>query len=240
MFLLLTLLMLGGMALFARLALWQYHRGQERAAVAADYAAASRGPARPLPQAGAAALPRYAYVTARGRYLAQRQVVLIERPRPHGEAIGAEVLTPLRLDDGRLLLVNRGWVPADADGHTQASLAAPAGPVEVSGHLADLSRAGVRLRGPKSMGGSWPRHLLYPDWRDLDALYGPGLIHRVLWLSPQAPGGYARAWDYLPARGPLENYGYMAQWIGLAATVFIVWLALTLRAVRRARGDERR
>lgn len=232
--------MLACVALFASLAVWQYHRAQERAARLADYAAARRGPPRKLTgDANVAALPRYAHVAALGYYRGNRQVILIERPRPHGQGIGAEVLTPLSLPDGRLLLVNRGWVRADAEGRTAVNLAPPPGTVRVSGHLADLAHAGLQLNGNGGKPGHWPKRLLYPNWSDLDALYGPGLVHRVLWLSPQAPGGYDRDWEFRPARGPDENYGYMAQWVGLAATVFIVWLVLTVRATRRGRGERK-
>ena len=239
-FWLLTLLMVAVVALFARLALWQYHRAQERTLLLQSYAAARGGGARQLPAKGVAGLPPYAHVFARGQYDGRRQIVFIERPQPNGPAVGADVVTPLRLPGGRILLVNRGWVPASPQGHVRVSLAPPAGTVRVTGYLADLSRAGVQLGGRKSMQGQWPRYLLYPRWKDLDALYGPGLQHRILWLAPSEPGGYDRAWRFRPAHGPDENYGYMAQWIGLAATVFIVWLVLALRSLRRSYGDNRR
>jgi len=239
-FWLLTLLMVAVVALFARLALWQYHRAQERTLLLRSYAAARQGGVRPLPAAGVAGLPLYAHVYARGQYDGGRQIVFIERPQPDGPAVGADVITPLRMPGGHILLVNRGWVPADPQGHTRAALAPPAGTVRVSRYLADLSRAGVRLGGRNSGNGQWPRYLLYPRWKDLEALYGPGLQRRILWLAAGEPGGYDRAWRFRPAHGPDENYGYMAQWIGLAVTVFIVWLVLALRSLRRSHGDNRR
>lgn len=238
--LVLTVLMAATVALFARLALWQYHRAQQRSTTLKAYATARREGVRPLPVSGVDDLPLYAHVFARGRYERGRQILLIERPQPNGAAIGADVLTPLRMAGGALLLVNRGWVPASPRGDTQTSLAPPAGTVRVSGFLARLSRAGVRLGRARGVPGQWPRRLLYPRWRDLERLYGPGLKHRILWLGPRERGGYDRAWRFRPAHGPDENYGYMAQWIGLAVTVFIVWLVLTLRALPRLHGDGKR
>ncbi len=239
-FWLLTLMMVAVVALFARLALWQYHRAQERSVLLHAYAVARQGSARPLPIAGVAKLPPYAHVSAVGQYDGDHQIIFIERPQPNGPAVGAEVVTPLSLSGGHILLVNRGWVPANPQGHTRVALAPPAGTIRVTGYLADLSRAGVRLEGRDSVKGQWPRYLLYPRWKDLEALYGPGLQRRILWLVPNGPGGYDRAWRFRPAHGPDENYGYMAQWIGLAVTVFIVWLILTLRALRRSHGESRR
>jgi len=108
--------------------------------------------------------------------------------------------------------------------------------VRVSGFLGSLPQPGVRLgQGSGARPGQWPRRLLYPSWADLATLYGSHLVHRLLLLSPRAEGGYDRAWRLEPAHGPQENYSYMAQWIGLAVTVFIVWLALTLRSLRKER-----
>lgn len=224
-------------ALFCRLALWQYHRAHERAALAAAVHAAMVSSATRLAPEAARDLPRFAHVYAEGRYDDARQVLLTEMPQPDGDATGVEVLTPLRLGPRALLLVNRGWVAADAQGRTPAALAAPAGRVRVAGYLAELPRPGLRLGGGARLSpGRWPQRLLYPRWRALDRLYGAGLVHRVLLLSAQAPGGYDRAWRFAPVHGPQENYGYMAQWLGLAATVFVVWLVLTLRSRRRRTG----
>lgn len=232
----LTLLMLAVVALFCRLALWQYHRGEERTAVLAALAAARHGPARSLPATGVDALPRFASVFGKGRYEQGRQVLMIEMPQPDGDGIGAEVLTPLRTSHGALLLVNRGWVAANPEGFTSIRLAPPAGTVRVSGYLSSLPRPGVRLGSERSAGTTqWPQRLLYPSWADLDKLYGTQLLHRVLLLSPSAVGGYDRAWRLAPAHGPQENFSYMVQWIGLALTVFIVWLVLTLRALHGGR-----
>lgn len=235
-FWILTLLALVVVVLFCRLAVWQYHRGEERTAVLSALAAARHGPARPLPASGADALPRFASVYAEGHYVREHQVLMIEMPQPDGDGIGAEVLTPLRTVQGALLLVNRGWVKAGPDGFTSARLAPPAGTVRVSGYLSSLPRPGVRLGSGRTAGSAhWPRRLLYPSRAELDTLYGPKLLHRVLLLSPHAKGGYDRAWRLAPAHGPQENYSYMVQWIGLAVTVFIVWLALTLRMLRKKR-----
>ncbi len=53
-------------------------------------------------------------VTLVGEYLVEEQVLV--RGRPYNGRPGFEVLTPLRLDDGRTFIVDRGWV---APGNTQ-------------------------------------------------------------------------------------------------------------------------
>ena len=53
----------------------------------------------------------YRTVTATGRFDTAHEVVARRRTNADGE-VGYHVLTPLVLDDGRAVLVNRGWIPA--------------------------------------------------------------------------------------------------------------------------------
>lgn len=48
-------------------------------------------------------------VTLQGEYLADDH--LLARNRAHGGTAAFEVLVPFRLDDGRVFIVNRGWLP---------------------------------------------------------------------------------------------------------------------------------
>ena len=49
-------------------------------------------------------------VVARGTYLVDEQ--LLVRSRPFEGQVGFEVLTPLLLEDGRVFVINRGWIPS--------------------------------------------------------------------------------------------------------------------------------
>ena len=71
-----------------------------------QFGAAASGPGRWVrSELGLAAVRR---ISVAGRWDAARQFLLDNRTRD-GRA-GYEVLTPLQLDDGRWLIVNRGWV----------------------------------------------------------------------------------------------------------------------------------
>lgn len=235
-----TILMLALVALFLRLALWQYHRAHERAAQIQAAASALRAPASPLDVAQADQLPRFSHVYVVGRYDAVHQVLLSERPQPDGDLTGFEVLTPIELHGGRLLLVDRGWIPENGVGRPQADLAAPAGPVRATGYLGDLPEPGLRLGPASESPQAWPAVLLFPRWSDLERRYGSGLVKRLLLLEAGAQGGYDRAWPLRPRHGPAENYSYMAQWLGFALATFVVWLLLIVRGRGRGRGRTER
>ncbi len=68
-------------------------------------------------------------VLLHGEYLSDDQ--LLARNRPHGGTSAFEVLVPFRTDDGRVFIIDRGWVPP-ADGESAEAVPdAPQGEVEV-------------------------------------------------------------------------------------------------------------
>jgi len=73
-------------------------------------------------------------VTVHGRYLGEDQ--LLARNRPRNDNPGFEVLVPFRLDDGRVFIVDRGWLPIGTDQDTPDHVpAAPSGELTVTARL---------------------------------------------------------------------------------------------------------
>ncbi len=97
---------------------WQLGRAAEKRVLAQDFARG--GPALEWRQLPAGA-PRYRRVSASGHYDPEHQFLLDNMS--HAGIAGVEVLTPLLLDDGRAVLVNRGW---QSFGATRADLPAAA------------------------------------------------------------------------------------------------------------------
>jgi len=96
------------------LGMWQFsRRADARAEIAridANYDAEPRPLDDVLPADAAwDEAVKWTPVRVTGRYLADEQ--LLVRNRPYGGQPGFEILTPLRLDDGSTLVVDRGWVP---------------------------------------------------------------------------------------------------------------------------------
>lgn len=128
---------------------WQWHRHVARDAairlVEQNYAADPVPLAELLPAPGAvlnpAAVWRQATVT--GTYDADATVLL--RNRPVSSQPGFHVLVPLVLDDGSVLVVDRGWVAWDDDASGEVSVPAPpAGEVVVTVHLRPDEPASAR------------------------------------------------------------------------------------------------
>jgi surfeit locus 1 family protein len=110
-----TLLVLIGGVVCIRLGIWQLDRLEQRRAFNAHVEAMWN--AAPLTLSGLSTLDltamEYRAVKVSGTYDFENQVVL--RNRYFQDQYGYNLLTPLILDDGSAVLVDRGWIPADGN-----------------------------------------------------------------------------------------------------------------------------
>ncbi|NYF16229.1 cytochrome oxidase assembly protein ShyY1 [Microbacterium sp. AK009] len=118
---------------------WQFSRNAERSeelrVVEQNYDA-TPVPLSEIVPAGSALDPddEWRPVALVGQYLRDEQ--LLVRNRPHGGTAAFEVLVPFRMEDGRVVLINRGWVPPGADqAEPDAVPAPPEGTVTVEARL---------------------------------------------------------------------------------------------------------
>ena len=125
-------------ACYALLAPWQFGRERQREAQEQAIATADATPPVPLAELvppGAAVTPELEWrqVTVTGTYLAEAEAVV--RLRTLDSKAAVEVLTPMRLDDGRVVAVDRGLAPLTDDGAVPAYPAPPGGTVTVTARL---------------------------------------------------------------------------------------------------------
>ncbi|HET9516426.1 MAG TPA: SURF1 family protein [Actinoplanes sp.] len=223
---------------------WQYDRYQERSAINARIDAGAAGDPAPItdvltrPTAAGtagqapAADVAWAKVTVSGRYDPAHEI--LARGRTVAGAVGFEIVTPLVLDDGTAVLIDRGWVPPAGGGATATPVvpAAPTGTVTVVGqvHLSESRPARVERRD----GRLDTRRLAVPQLaRELPyPVYGAYLL-----LTEQTPAA-----DPLFVQIPIDhenawqNGGYAVQWWMFAVMVLV---AFGWQARREARGEAR-
>ena len=95
-------------AVCVRLGFWQLDRLAQRRERNAVIEAAFRDPPVPLGQLRADSLRRFRRVIVRGQWDYARETTIAGRTR--GGSPGAHIVTPMRLADGTIVFVNRGWV----------------------------------------------------------------------------------------------------------------------------------
>lgn len=113
----LTLVALVLIPTMIRLGIWQMHRYEERDArnqLVTDALNAKPVPVEDLASPGHVvnSHERYRSVTAKGRFDTDDELVVRRRVNAN-EEVGYHVLTPFVLKDGKVLLINRGWIPAN-------------------------------------------------------------------------------------------------------------------------------
>ena len=234
-FWLVTLAALAMALVTARLGLWQLSRAAEKTSLQQSIEQQAQRP----PLVGAAALPGDAAQAAalhqrrievQGRWSPAHTVYLDNRQmfgRP-----GFFVVTPLLLEDGRALLVQRGWIARDANDRTRVDAPAlPEGVVSVSGRIAPPPARLFEFVG-EERGRIWQNLELDAFARETGLRLLPV---SVLQTPPATPAdNLQREWP-TPASGVAKHHGYAFQWFGLSALIAFLYVWFQFIQPRRAR-----
>lgn len=173
----------------------------------------------------------YRMVTVSGEYLADQEVIV--RSRSNDGAPGSWVLTPLELNEGDAVVVNRGWI--SNSGQYEAvpdSFSAPSGPVSVTGLVRQTETRGSF--GPADPEGETVTNLARADIDRFDEQVPENLLPLYVQLAQQQPAITQTDPSPLPVPVPDEgpHLSYAVQWF-IFATVAIIGYPMIL--VRRAR-----
>ncbi|MEV8564014.1 SURF1 family protein [Streptomyces sp. NPDC051322] len=232
----LTLISLVLMPTMIKLGFWQLHRHQHK--VAQNALIARNLEARPVPVGTLTSpghtVPHAQYwrqVTATGTFDTADEVVVRRRTSADG-TVGYHVLTPLVLDNGKVVLVNRGWIPDDGSQITLPKIpAAPQGRLTVTGRLmADQTTADSGIKDVRGL----PPHqvMLINSAQQAKALGKPVLGGYIEQTSPKPKGDTP---ELIPTPehtdiGP--HMAYAVQWWLFTAGVPIGWIVLVRREKR--------
>jgi cytochrome oxidase assembly protein ShyY1 len=169
-------------------------------------------------------------VTATGSYLTDEQVLVVNVSQDGTP--GVDPVVPLQLDDGRLLLVNRGFVPA---GSTVPD--APSGQVEILGRLRPSQQRGTGELSDPADGQLAEIHRVDVDrlQMQLDGQTLPMYVD-LLASSPAEPSA-----QIVPVAAPEldegPHLGYAIQWAIFSVAVIVGWVLALRRSIRKRRAD---
>jgi cytochrome oxidase assembly protein ShyY1 len=171
-------------------------------------------------------------VTANGHYLADQQV--LARLRVVDGEPAFEVLTPFVVDDGPVVLVDRGYVRPEQGSKVPAIAPAPSGTVTITARLRD-SEAVVQGKDPFREDGAQQVYSI--NTGQISALTRTPLAGSYVQLIEDQPGGLGViALPRLDA-GPFLSYGI--QWIafGIIAPILLgYFIYAEIRERRRAKA----
>jgi cytochrome oxidase assembly protein ShyY1 len=224
------LLCILGVILMVYLSLWQFHRLDDRKAFnreVTERSSLSVVDVGTLDISDPAAV-QWRPAGARGTYLPDEQVLIVNRSQ--GGVAGMNVLTPLLLDDGRAIIVNRGFIALNA-----TPPAAPSGEVKVVGLLRSTEG---RTTGQAREASGELTEFFRLDIARLQEQIEPELLNVALVAEVSEP---ADSTTLRPVSSPELSEGshlsYAIQWLIFATAVIVGWILAVRKSIsNRARS----
>jgi len=200
---------------------WQVQRLYwKEGLIAARAAAVDAPPIAPPETAEAARTMEFRHVVDEGAFLNDKE--LFVGATAESGTIGYHVLTPLREAGGRIVFVNRGYVPAELKDPAKRQAGELAGPVRVNG----------LLRLPPDGKPNWFLPDNRPDlnywfWVDLPAMAKADGVANVapFYIDADAtpnPGGWPKGGVTRLAL-PNDHLQYAITWFGLAIAMAVIY-----------------
>ena len=209
------------------LSLWQFDRLDQRQSFNRDVRSRSSAPIVDIADLDVddPSAVEWRAVAARGSYLVDEQILILNRSQD-GRA-GVNVVTPLLLDDGRVLAVTRGFVGLD-----ETPPIAPAGSVSVVGVLRSSER---RRTGQPSEAEGRLTEMFRLDLDRLDAQIDGDVIDVSLAMDVSDPPDDPLLRGVAPpSLSEGSHLSYAIQWLIFAACVVIGWILAMRRSLKKS------
>jgi surfeit locus 1 family protein len=226
-----TLFTIPTMILLLGLGTWQLERLQWKEALIADRAARTGAAPIDLPPPGQALSAaqsddlNYRHAVASGQFQHEKEMYLAARTMQG--SVGFQIVTPLQMADGAVVLVNRGWVPDDRKDPAKRLEGQVAGTVEVDG----------AIRVPQQR--NWLQRQTVPDndpqknfwfWNDLQAMGAHAGVPADKLVPVYLEAGPAPNPGGLPIGGqtkvnlPNDHLQYAITWYALALALAVIYV----------------
>jgi surfeit locus 1 family protein len=201
---------------------WQIQRLHWKEGLIGERSAAVNAPAIGVPSDRAVPSSlEFRHVSAEGVFLNDKEIFL--GAASEGGEIGYQVLTPLRQADGRIVFVNRGFIPSELKDRAKRSAGEPAGHVRIEG----------LLRLPPDGRPNWFLPDNRPDlnywfWVDLPAMATADKLEPVapFYIDADAtpnPGGWPRG-GVTRLELPNNHLQYAITWFSLAVAMIVIYV----------------
>lgn len=222
------LLCLAGIVAMILLSLWQFDRKGQRSDFNREVRDRTTMPLIDISEVDTDELDpaelEWRSLGAKGVYLTDEQVTIANRSQ--GGLAGSNVVTPLLLDDGRIILVNRGFVALNDEVPV-----APEGEVRVVG---TARRGETRRTGQPADASGDLDEFLRLDIERLDQQIDGDLLDIVLALEISDPAENSGVTPVaLPELSDGPHLSYAIQWLIFATAVAIGWVLAVRWSLRR-------
>jgi len=231
-----TLWTLIGIALLCGLGKWQLDRLHWKLGLI--HAAETRSHAAPVPLRSivgeSTSDVEYTHAAAEGEFIPGKTAYLFSQLED--ERIGYQVLEPMRLADGRVLIVDRGFVPQNGTGLPTDVTAAPTGEVRIAGLV-----RGDQKPGPFTPPADPKKSVFYV--RDIPAIASAlgvsDAVPLMLAEDQSAPKGIYPEGGHTRLTFRNEHLQYAITWFSLAFVLLVMYLVYHAQRGRLGLGPAR-
>ncbi|CAM2749685.1 Uncharacterized conserved protein [Legionella steigerwaltii] len=211
-------------SLFVRLGFWQVARADEKTKMI--FAQKTQERQKPVLWTSQKKLPlQYERIVLKGKYLSQ--IFLLDNQH-HKHQFGYDVLSPLELSDGTIIIVDRGWVPGELTRRVLPNVQIPKGTVELQGSTYFPSKNQWVLGPALEEKGNKMIILERVDDQLMSQILQKSVSPFIIRLDKQDTNGFVREWETV-SMPPQRHLAYALQWFVMALVVLIIFVALNLK-----------
>ncbi len=226
--------------IMAKLGFWQLDRAAQKKALLTAVSDAQTQQVQRLYKVPAELLDwQYRKIDISGRYLKDKQLLLDNRfsGKADDKRAGYEVLTPFELQDGSVVLVNRGWLPRAANRSDLPNIAMEQNIKQLKGIVRKPAKA-FSLGNINELSSTWPKLIQFIDIAQLSELLDMPLHQAIVMLLPEQPEGYSRHWQNQSdiKMGPAVHYGYAFQWFALSLTLLVLSVFIVIKKSEKVKA----
>ena len=219
-----TLLAVLAMALFMRLGFWQIERADEKKHMIAALNVFTRQASTGW-LSGNRLPVQYQPIHVQGHFLPTR---LLLDNQHYQHQFGYDVISPLVLADGKVVLVDRGWIEGDVTRRSFPNTETPSGLIQLAGSAYYPSGKNWLLGQALEKKEADLAVVELLDTHLISQFLHKSVYPFIIRLGKPASHGYVREWAVV-AMPPQRHYGYALQWFAIALLILILFIALNIK-----------
>lgn len=219
-----TTLALMAMSFLVYLGTWQLQRAAEkREMIVSEAQLASQAPIMWEP--GMVNPGQYQPVELQGFFLPE--VFLLDNQH-HQHQFGYHVLTPMQLNSGGVVIIDRGWVSGDPARKQFPEVTNPRQVLKLSGQAyypSDKIRVLGQILEKKRINLAIIEKI---DTHLISQFLHKSVYPFIIRLSPDEAHGYVREWPVV-SMSPERHKAYALQWFAMALVILVIFVGLNLK-----------
>lgn len=206
---------------------WQLHRAEEKRLLQTTLETRSKIASITLEQAERLPDNHYYSVKTEG-YFDNAHSFLLDNQLYH-HAVGYQIITPFITEKThRWVLINRGWLPMQANRQLALKIPVISGKARLKGILYVPQHNPFITHKIQSI--SWPLTIQAINIPTVSQYLNRPIYPFIILLDPQSSYGFIRHWQMINMKAAVHT-GYAFQWFSMAGALIIIYLAMSIRRV---------